>query len=168
DTTAWVCPMHSDYTSDAQGACPRCGMALVHAAPFDVRDYDLDFRTIPSVVRPGQKATLLFRIEKPGTREVVRKFEVVHERQFHLFVISQNMEHFEHIHPRELADGTWTIDVALPRAGYYKVLSDFLPSGGSSQFIARPLVTAGYAGDLVADSAHLVPDNAPTKTDGDI
>jgi hypothetical protein len=168
DTTAWVCPMHSDYTSEAQGTCPRCGMALVHAAPFDVRDYNLDFRTNPSPVRPGQKATFLFRIEKPGTREAVRKFEVVHERQFHLFVISQNMEHFEHIHPRELADGTWTIDVTLPKAGYYKVLSDFLPSGGSSQFIARPLVTAGYEGDLVADSAHLVPDTTLTKTDADI
>src|SRR5436190_16214822 len=40
ETSAWVCPMHSDYTADNQGTCPRCGMALVHAAPFDVRDYD--------------------------------------------------------------------------------------------------------------------------------
>jgi hypothetical protein len=143
-------------------------MALVHAAPFDVRDYRLDLRTVPSVVRPGQKTTLLFRIEKPDTGEVVRKFEVVHERQYHLFVISQDMQFFEHIHPRERADGTWTIDVTLPKPGYYKVLSDFLPSGGSSQFIARPLITAGYDGDLVGDSAHLEPDTALTKTDGDI
>jgi len=48
------------------------------------------------------------------------------------------------------------------------VLSDFLPSGGSSQFIARPLVTAGYAGNLIADSAHLVPDAVFTKTVSDI
>src|SRR5215475_10774355 len=168
DTTAWVCPMHSDYTSEVQGTCPRCGMALVHAAPFDVRDYRLDFRTVPAVVRPGQKVSLLFRILKPGTSEVVKKFEVVHERQYHLFLISQDMEYFQHIHPRELADGTWTIDVTLPKPGYYKVLSDFLPSGGASQFIARPLVTAGYAGDLEADSAHLVPDTVSTKVVDDI
>ncbi len=61
-----------------------------------------------------------------------------------------------------------SIDVTLPKAGYYKVLSDFLPSGGASQFIARPLVTAGYAGDLAADSAHLVPDTVLTKTVDDI
>ena len=168
DTTAWVCPMHSDYTADAQGACPRCGMALVHAAPFDVRDYRLDFRTVPAVVRAGQKASLRFRILRPGTTDIVRKFEAVHERQYHLFLISQDMEYFEHIHPRELADGTWTIDVTLPKAGYYKVLSDFLPGGGASQFIARPLVTAGYTGDLIGDSASLVPDRVLTKTDGDI
>src|SRR5215470_3138185 len=70
DTTAWVCPMHSDCTSEAQGTCPRCGMALVHAAPFDVRDYGLDFRTVPAVVRPGQKASSLFRILTPGTADV--------------------------------------------------------------------------------------------------
>src|SRR5689334_20937547 len=85
DTTAWVCPMHSDYTADVQGTCPRCGMALVHAAPFDVRDYRLDFHTVPAVVRPGQQASLFFRILRPGTTEVVKKFEVVHERQYHLF-----------------------------------------------------------------------------------
>src|SRR5215510_11516220 len=166
--TAWVCPMHPDYTLDIAGKCPRCGMDLVRAAPFDVRDYRLDFRTEPSVVRPGQKTKLLFRIFHPGTGEPIKKFESVHERQYHLFVISQDMEYFQHIHPRELPDGTWTIDLTLPKAGYYKVLSDFLPSGGASQFIARPLVTAGWDGDLVADSAHLVPDTATTKIDGDI
>jgi hypothetical protein len=143
-------------------------MALVRAAPFDVRDYRLDFHTVPAVVKPGQKTKLFFRIFHPGTGEPIKKFEIVHERQFHLFVISQDMDYFQHIHPEEQADGTWSIDVTLPKAGYYKVLSDFMPSGGASQFIARPLVTAGYAGDLAADSAHLVPDTTSTKIVDDI
>ena len=155
--TAWVCPMHADYTMDIPGKCPRCGMALVRAAPFDVRDYRLDFRTVPSVVKPGVKATLRFGIFHPGTGEAIKKFEVVHERQYHLFMISQDMEYFQHIHPIEAPDGTWSIDVTLPKAGYYKVLSDFMPAGGAAQFIARPLVTAGYTGDLAAASAHLMP-----------
>jgi hypothetical protein len=167
-TTAWVCPMHSDYTAELDGKCPRCGMALVRAAPFDVRDYRLDFRTVPAVVKAGQQASLAFKIFHPDTGEAMKKFEVVHERQYHLFLISQDMEYFQHIHPQEAADGTWSIDVTLPKPGYYKVLSDFLPSGGSSQFIARPLVTAGYTGDLAADSAHLVPDTVLTKVDEDI
>ena len=78
------------------------------------------------------------------------------------------MEYFQHIHPVQQPDGTWSIDVTLPKAGYYKVLSDFLPGGGAVQFIARPLVTAGYAGDLTGDSAHLVPDTVLTKTVDDI
>ncbi len=168
EETAWVCPMHTDYTMDVAGKCPRCGMDLIRAAPFDVRDYQLDFRTVPAVVKAGQKATLHFRIFHPGTGESIKKFEVVHEKQYHLFVISQDMEYFQHIHPEEQPDGTWSIDVTLPKPGYYKVLSDFLPSGGSSQFIARPLVTAGYSGDLAADSAHLAPDTTATKTVDDL
>src|SRR5262245_10220648 len=168
DETAWVCPMHLDYTMDIGGKCPRCGMDLVRAAPFDVRDYRLDFRSIPAVVKPGQKTRLLFRIFHPGSGEAIKRFEVVHERQYHLFVISQDMDYFQHIHPEEQPDGTWSIEVTLPKAGYYKVLSDFMPSGGASQFIARPLVTAGYAGDLEADSAHLVPDTVSTKVVDDI
>ena len=58
--------------------------------------------------------------------------------------------------------------MTLPKPGYYKVLSDFLPAGGSTQFIARPLVTAGYAGDLAADSAHLVPDTVFKKSVDDL
>src|SRR5947209_4585113 len=85
EETAWVCPMHGDYTMDVAGKCPRCGMDLVHAAPFDVRDYDLDFHTVPAAVKPGQKIRMFFRFRHPGTGEIVKKFEVVHERQFHLF-----------------------------------------------------------------------------------
>jgi rRNA maturation protein Nop10 len=168
ETSAFVCPMHPDYTLDVTGTCPRCGMALVRATPFDVRDYQLELRTTPAPVRPGQKATWDFGVRHPGTSQPVRTFELVHERPYHLFVISQDMEHFQHIHPEQLPDGTWTIDVTLPKAGYYTVLSDFLPSGGASQLIARPLVTAGFAGDLAANSAHLTPDASPMKVVDDI
>jgi len=166
--TAWVCPMHADYTMDVAGKCPRCGMDLVRAAPFDVRDYGLDMQTTPALVRAGQKFTIRFKVTHPGSGDSIKKFEVVHEKQYHLFVISQDMEFFEHIHPEEKADGSWVIETTLPKPGYYKVLSDFMPSGGAPQFIARPLVTAGYAGDLESDSAHLIPDKVLTKTVDDV
>jgi len=168
DEIAWVCPMHADYTSDKEGKCPRCGMALVSATPFDMRDYHLDFETVPAVPKAGEPVTLKFNVFHPGTLVPVKKFEPVHDRLYHLFVISQDMTFFQHIHPEESEDGTWSIDVTLPRPGHYAVLSDFLPSGGSSQFLARPLVTAGYAGDIMADSAHLVPDTTHVQTVDDL
>ena len=166
--TAFVCPMHPDYTLDIAGSCPRCGMALVRGAPFDVRDYGLELTTQPAVVQRGKPARWQFRVSHPGTGERILKFETVHERQFHLFVISQDMTHFQHIHPELQPDGTWVIDVTVPKAGYYKVLSDFLPAGGASQFIARPLVTAGYKGNLADDSALLTVDANDTQTVDDL
>jgi len=168
DTTAFVCPMHPDYTLDIAGTCPRCGMALVRATPFDVRDYSLDFTTTPALVRAGAKTRWNFAIRHPGTAAPVTSLELVHERPYHLFVISQNMQHFQHIHPEQQPDLSWAIDVTLPQPGYYAVLSDFLPTGGASQLISRPLVTAGYAGDLAGDSARLVPDTSPVKVAGEL
>ena len=178
DATAFVCPMHPDFTLDIAGTCPRCGMALVRATPFDVRDYGLEFRTrpvqkdgpynTPVMVRPGVKTTWRFDIRHPGTGEEVQSLELVHERPYHLFVISQDMTHFQHIHPEQQRDKSWTIDVTLPTPGYYQVLSDFLPRGGASQLISRPLVTAGYTGDLAGNSAHLVPDTSAIKVVDDI
>jgi len=118
--------------------------------------------------RAGEPATLRFRITHPGTRIQVRDFVTVHDKRYHLFVISQDMEHFQHIHPEQGADGTWFIEVTLPKAGYYKILSDFVPNGGSSQFISRGLVTANYDGDLASDSARLMEDTVRTKTVGDL
>ena len=168
EEVAWVCPMHADYTANGEGKCPRCGMALVKATPFDTRDYHLDFQTIPAVPRAGEKVTLKFKVSHPGTGETVQKFELVHDRPYHLFVISQDMQFFQHVHPEPGEDGTWSLDVTLPKDGYYEVLSDFMPSGGAAQFLARPLVTAGYSGDLIGESAHLVPDVSRSQSSGDL
>lgn len=165
---AWVCPMHPDYTSESPGACPRCGMILIQTKPYDVRDYKLQFHTDPAVFKVGENVTLYFKFLQPGTGDVVKKFEYVHTKLFHLFVISQDMEFFEHIHPVMHPDGTWTIDTVFPKPGYYKVLCDILPSGGSSQFLAAPIVTAGYNGDLAMDSAHLVPDKVHKASADDV
>jgi hypothetical protein len=176
EASAFVCPMHPDYTLDVAGSCPKCGMTLVRAAPFDVRDYGLELTTrpirggrdapTPVPVRPGETATWDMAVRHPGTGDLVREFESVHEKRYHLFVIGHDMEHFQHIHPEQRPDGAWTIDVTLPKAGHYMVLSDFMPRGGSSQLLARPVVTAGFAGDLADDSARLVADTTLVKVAG--
>jgi hypothetical protein len=165
---AWVCPMHASYTSATAGPCPVCGMPLVQTRPYDTRDYQLEFRAEPALVRPGEKVTLFFRFRHPGTGAVVKDFEVVHTKLFHLFVISQDMEFFEHLHPEMRDDGTWTLETSVPKAGYYQVLCDFMPKGGSGQFLKAPLVTAGYAGDLASDSARLAADTVFRKSEGDV
>jgi hypothetical protein len=165
---AWVCPMHASYTSTVSGTCPICGMALVQTRPYDTRDFRLEFRTEPAQVRPGEKVMLFFRFLHPGTGQVVKEFEVVHTKQFHLFVISQDLEFFEHIHPVMRGDGTWTIETSVPKAGYYQVLCDFMPRGGSGQFLTAALVTADYVGDLATDSARLSADKVLKKSAGDL
>jgi hypothetical protein len=166
DDQAYLCPMHPDVIADVPGSCPRCRMALVLGRPYDLRDYRLELRTTPALVKAGEKTRLEIAVFHPGTGERVLAFTEVHQKRFHLFVVSQDMTFFEHIHPEQDDSGTWAIDITLPKPGYYKVLSDFVPFGGSAQFLARPLVTAGYTGDLVDDGAALVPDASASQRQG--
>ncbi len=162
-SAGWFCPMHPDVTAAAAGRCSKCEMALIRGNPFDTREYLLDARTSPAAVRAGVPFRIEFTVRHPGTGKLVDSFELVHDKRYHLFLISQDMSEFQHVHPELQAGGSWALDVTLPKAGYYWVVSDFVPTGGSPQFVARPLVTAGFDGDIVTSGAHLVPDSLLTK-----
>ncbi|HEV2700664.1 MAG TPA: heavy metal-binding domain-containing protein [Steroidobacteraceae bacterium] len=168
EAIAWVCPMHPSYTSTVAGTCPICGMILIKTRPYDTRNYGLRFRTEPAAPAAGQKVTLFFTFLHPATGAVVKDFEVVHTKLFHLFIISRDLTYFAHIHPTMRDDGTWTIETTVPKAGYYEVLCDFMPTGGSGQFLTAPLVTADYGGDLATDGAHLTSDAVMRKSDDSI
>jgi hypothetical protein len=165
---AWVCPMHPSYTSTASGTCPICGMSLIQTRPYDTRDFRLVFRTEPAEVRPGEKVRLLCTFLRPDSDEIIKDFEIVHTKRLHLFIVSQDLEFFEHIHPAMRPDGTWIIETAVPKPGYYEVLCDFMPTGGTGQFLTAPLVTAGYVGDLAEDGARLVADKDFRKNVADL
>ena len=162
--------MHPDYTLDIAGTCPRCGMALVRATPFDVRDYGLEFRDGAGAGRArDRRRRWHFNIRHPGTGEQVHvaragtrkalsplRHQPGHGRTSSTFT------------PSSSPTGRGPSTSRCRRPGTTQVLSDFLPSGGASQLISRPLVTAGYTGDLAGDSAHLVPDTSPIKIVDDI
>ena len=159
--------MHPDVTAGASGRCRKCDMALILGNPFDTAEYLLGFSASPAAVRPGVPFRITLSVSHPRTKTPVDAFEVVHDKPYHLFVISQDMSVFQHLHPERGADGTWTIDVTLPKAGYYRVISDFVPTGGSPQFLTRTLVTAGHRGDLLSEAAVLRADiDTPQTVDG--
>ncbi|MBM3819757.1 MAG: hypothetical protein FJW14_12195 [Acidimicrobiia bacterium] len=151
---SFYCPMHPDITAKAEGRCARCGMALVPGDPLDAREYLVDVKATPQAVRAGQPVRLSFLVRDPDTRQPVGSFATVHDRQFHLFVVSHDLTHYDHIHPEMQASGSWTIDVTLPKPGYYKLIADFLPLGGTPQVLPRLLVTAD-PGDLSGARAKL-------------
>jgi Heavy metal binding domain len=166
--TAWFCPMHPEVTAADPGRCRKCGMALVAGDPFDTREYNIELSTVPAAIKTSEPASFTLAVRDPGKGELVTRFETVHEKRYHLFVVSRDMEVFQHIHPEQQRDGRWKIDVTLPKAGSYQLLSDFLPTGGSPQFIGRTIETAGFDGDLESDTPHLVPDSVLTRTVGSI
>jgi len=132
--------------------------------PYDMREYRLEVDTTPRAPKPGEPVRLRMTVKHPSTRGIVHDFATVHEKPYHLFVISHDLESYDHVHPEAQPDGSWTVDVTLPKAGDYRLFSDFLPLGGAPQVIARVITTAGFTGDLVSSHASLVPDRTLQRT----
>jgi hypothetical protein len=161
---AYLCPMHPDVVMRTAGSCPRCGMTLTLADPYDAREFLVDVASTPAAPRAGAKTRLRFTIREPVTRAVVRDFVEVHEKLYHLFVISRDLEHYQHVHPQAGPGGSYVVDVTLPAPGFYTLYSDFLPLGGMPQVVSTSIATAGFTGTLASQQARLVPDAALTRT----
>lgn len=157
----FVCPMDRDIRSQTPGKCPRCGMALVANLPEPV-EYPLRLRVDPPQIPSGQPLALEFRVSDPQTGEPVKQFETVHEKLFHLFIISQDLQYFAHLHPR--FDGAvFRLSTVLPKPGTYRLLADFFPTGGTPQLAPKTITTAGYTTPLEAAIPQLKPDLAPQQ-----
>ncbi|MBZ5608615.1 MAG: hypothetical protein LAP38_10170 [Acidobacteriia bacterium] len=141
----YVCPMDKDVRSDKPGFCSRCGMKLVLGVPDEV-EYPMDLHFKPATFRAGEKVQLHFHIEDPKTDKTVNKYEFVHEKLFHMFVVSQDLQYFLHDHPVLQADGTFDFDQVFPKPGLYRIVGDFYPTGGTPQLIAKTVIVPGAPG----------------------
>src|SRR5690242_17226027 len=115
----YVCPMDKDVRSDKPGKCPRCGMPMVLGIPDDI-EYPLDLKITPAAFHAGQRIHFLFRITDPKTGKAVDHFEIVHDKLFHMFIASQDLDFFMLEHPVPQRDGTFEFDMTFPRPGMYR------------------------------------------------
>ena len=152
--------MDPDVRSKGPSKCPRCGMKLEPGIPSPV-EYPMNLRTAPTPVRAGRKILLTFEVQDPKTGKPVTDFEVMHEKLFHLFIVSEDLSFFAHEHPERKGRGAFQYETVLPKPGHYRLLADFYPTGGTPQLIAKSLIT-GDAGEL--RTADLKPDLSPKQT----
>ncbi len=158
DEVDFICPMDPEVRTKGPGKCPRCGMRLV-AGIADLVEYPVSLRLSPRLPRAGKPVDLTFHVEDPKTGAAVKKFEVVHEKLFHLFLVSEDLRHFSHEHPQLDPSGAFRFRWTFPQPGPYRVLTDFYPAGGTPQMHASTLFIAGQAPRRIA----LKPDVAPQK-----
>src|SRR5262245_39605863 len=87
--TGYICPMHPNEGKAEPGNCSICGMKLVPGDPMATADYVVKLTTEPKLVRAGQKTRFHFTITHPITGARVESFADVHDKLFHLFVVSR-------------------------------------------------------------------------------
>lgn len=155
----FVCPMDPDVRSVSPGKCTRCGMTLVAGIP-DEAEYPVDLTVTPRALKAGSKVQLTFSVRDPKSGEPVRDFIIMHEKLYHMFIVSQDLKFFVHDHPLQRDDGSFRFETVLPKPGMYRVLSDFYPKGGIPQLIARTLVVPGCP---ITAGTRLEPDLKPQR-----
>jgi len=160
----FVCSMHPEVMSDKPGQCPKCAMTLVRTQRPEMGQYELKLTTTPGLVNAGEKLNWRFVISHPKNKAPIKDFNIVHDMPYHLFIVSEDLSFFVHLHPHQQADGSFTIETTLPKPGAYLTYSDFFPKGGMPQVLRQALLTTGFSGDLFAGQAQLEPDLTLNKT----
>ena len=146
----YMCPMDPEIRSHNPGTCRRCGMTLVSGIPDPV-EFHLDVGVIPPAPSPGKAAVLQFSVHDPWKERPVGTFNAVHERLFHAFVVSEDLQFFEHAHPTFVADGLFQLPIRFPKPGMYRVLGDFYPVGATPQLTTQAVFVPGpSSGDPVS------------------
>ena len=138
----YMCPMDPDVRSDRAGKCRRCGMALVTGVAEPV-EFHVDVVLLPASPRPGHPAVLQYAVHDPWKNRPVPQFNLVHEKLFHTFVVSQDLEFFVHGHPSLVANGLFQFPLTFPKPGMYRVLGDFYPLGGLPQLSSETVFVPG-------------------------
>jgi hypothetical protein len=115
------------------------GSTAAPRAAKRIGDYMMDVAPIQG---PAGVAGLRVTINAPPDGNVVRKFEIVDEKPFHLFVVGRDLKFFRHLYPALLADGLVEAREPIP-AGEYLVVADFVPSGGARQLLRRVVSLGG-------------------------
>ena len=130
-------PAHSGSRPDAAhagAAHPVRGLAVAESG--------LRLVVATPDLRRDQSQTLRFRVaDEHG--DTVRDFDVEHTKRMHLIVARRDLTGFQHLHPRQDADGVWTTTLRLAAAGSYRVFADFAHGGEPTTL----------AGDLRVDGA---------------
>ena len=118
-------------------------------------EYPLKLEVNPRAPQAGKDLELAFTVYDPVNRRPVTDFQVMHEKLYHLFIVSQDLKYFVHDHPVQGRDGIFRYKTNLPEAGMYRILSDFYPTGGTPQLIVKSIVLPGQA---ITRGAMLQPD----------
>jgi hypothetical protein len=134
-------PAHGAAGSDAAAAHGATPAAPTAAHGLGVAENGLRL-VAPATARTGVRERFAFRVvDDHGA--TVRDFATEHAKRLHLIAVRRDLTGFQHLHPRQNADGGWSTDLELRDAGAYRVFADFRPAGGTATTLASDVLAGG-------------------------
>lgn len=93
------------------------------------------------------KPTLATFTPKSGEK-IVTELEEVHEKPYHLIVVSKDLSWFDHLHPESGGGGTLRQSMTFPFGGDFILFSDFKPKGKKGEVVPHRQKVQGALPDL--------------------
>jgi hypothetical protein len=135
--------MHPNVRGASGDKCNECGMSLVAIPDRTDASYWLDVVSTPAAIVAGNPVRLHITVRDRATNAAISRLDVVHEKLMHLFVVSADLRHFDHVHPESASGGTFEIPLTFAAPGAYRIVADFLPTGAMPQTLQHTIMTAG-------------------------
>ncbi|GGL41508.1 hypothetical protein [Planomonospora parontospora] len=138
-----ISPSHPVHGA-ASAAPGRSATAAPASLPGGLQMSDSGYTLTPetTTVPPGEAADFRFAVTGPDGRPLTR-YQTQHGKKLHFIVVSRDLGDFQHLHPHEAGNGTWSVKLTLPRAGVYRAFADFAPEGGDGLTLGADLHAPG-------------------------
>lgn len=117
-------PAHGgDAMDDMAGAAEPRGLA--------VAEHGLRLVTDATTFPAGRRQAFTFRIVDRRGR-TVRDFGVEHTKRLHLIAVRRDMTGYQHLHPVQNPDGSWSVPLRFAQPGVHRVYADFRRAGAKA------------------------------------
>lgn len=92
------------------------------------RSYGIEMVYVLDNAQPNQETKIVYNI-KDDQGNILKDFDVVHEKVMHFIVVRKDLQYFQHVHPSfNAASGEFEIPVTFTADGEYRAFADFTPS----------------------------------------
>lgn len=102
--------------------------------------YEVKVTSGPQVIEAGKPTKLSIAVIENGKNVAL---EVVHEMKMHVLVVNEELTWFDHIHPEEMADGSYNVSETFPAAGKYLLFTDYKPNGAKGAVDKKTIEVKG-------------------------
>jgi hypothetical protein len=137
-------PAHGDGGHGETDAPPTAADVALPGLAISAQGYtlQLDDTVLDDTVLAGREDDFRFRI-LGADGAPVQRFDVEHDKELHLVVVSRDLQRYQHVHPSRAADGTWSVDLAPLGAGPARVFADFRATGGPALTLGADVIVPG-------------------------
>lgn len=121
---------------------------VIQAVDQSHRSYQMVLTSKTSNLESNKQTTISYKI-KNDKGDILKNYEVAHEKIMHFIVVRKDLQNFLHLHPEfDQSSGEFTVNVMFPTDGPYRIFPDFTPADDNPQKLPVTVYSDIDAGDI--------------------